>query len=338
VAAPLSSRQTRCLRPNVMQCNCLQVASANGCVIFDLHGICSCAISIDAFSDLMERLLLSSSCTKIFYGCVQDMKKLRSSWPFVSAFSVGVRRCLELNHLAAAVYTGVRDKSLSDVCLAVLGQSLDKTHRMSNWAQKPLTPEQIAYAALDVYAPIMIYERLYKGSNDHEAAAAAGSRVWFEKFCFDLPAAIIATDDSQVMCTNSRASQRFLDKASAVCLAAGAAQVRVRLPLSSCPNDSDEHDPAEVAFESPADSKVTSITCLPSPRPKTPSCLGTSEVLAVLESGRGGGAYEIIHFSRDDWGSGCVESKFEVFDRRQAHADAVGMTRRQVRSLRAVDV
>jgi len=336
-AALPSFRHPHRLHYRVTQAYSPQVASVNGCVIFDLHGISS-SNSIIAFSTLMEGLLLSSSCIKIFYGCAQDMQKLRSSWPHFKSFGVGVRRCLELNHLAAAVRADVRNKSLSDVCAALLGQSLDKTQRLSNWAQRPLMPEQIAYAALDAYAPIMIYERLLKGSHDPDAAVAAEEgRLWFENLCFDLPAATFAADGGRVLPPNSRIPHR---PSHATAPARVAAHERVSLPLSVSANDGDGSDPAEDALESAAveqhDTNMSSMS--PAPPPPSPPSLGTREVLAALTRGRRGEAHELIHFDHDALGSGWGASKFEVFDRIQAHADAVGMTRRQVRQLRAGDV
>jgi hypothetical protein len=40
---------------------------------------------------------------------------------------------------------------LSAVSAAVLGKPLDKSTRMSDWSQRPLTERQVAYAALDAW-------------------------------------------------------------------------------------------------------------------------------------------------------------------------------------------
>jgi hypothetical protein len=60
-------------------------------------------------------------------------------------------------------------------------------------------------------------------------------------------------------------------------------------------------------------------------------CHGAHEVTAALESSGVGPAFEIISFPDDDAGQSQVAtSKFEVFDRIQLHACAVGMMRHQV--------
>ena len=66
----------------------------------------------------------------------------------------------------AAVSLGIpaaATASLSSLCRAVLdGRALDKTQQKSDWARRPLTREQIAYAAADALAPAMAFHALAK--------------------------------------------------------------------------------------------------------------------------------------------------------------------------------
>ncbi len=313
----------------------IQVGSSLGCVIFDLNTICSNSSSTNAFSDLMTRIMVSSAA-KLFYGCDQDMHKLRSSWPEVEAFGIRARRCLELNQLAAAVHADLRNKSLNDVCLMFLGKPLNKQQRLSNWALRPLTFEQVSYAALDVYAPILIFESLCSGRHGSCNAAAAGGE-WFESFCFDLPAAHILALDRGIVSVPDASNVLQTPLHAAALLSPSSAVVDATHALMTNGSHVDGCDLAEKPIESAA-AKLsdTSIDVISASEPQEtshfPICLGTCEVIAALEKcKRAGLAYELTNVPVDASDSGLGSaSKFEVFDRIQMHADVVGMTRQQV--------
>ena len=56
--------------------------------------------------------------------------------------------------------------SLAAVCERELGVTLDKTMQTSNWARRPLSAEQLAYAQLDVELLLPLYERLVAAGGD----------------------------------------------------------------------------------------------------------------------------------------------------------------------------
>ena len=47
-------------------------------------------------------------------------------------------------------------RGLSGLVERVLGQPLDKTEQVSDWAQRPLSQSQLVYAALDAYAVLQV--------------------------------------------------------------------------------------------------------------------------------------------------------------------------------------
>ncbi|OZC06221.1 3'-5' exonuclease, partial [Onchocerca flexuosa] len=49
---------------------------------------------------------------------------------------------------------------LTDLCQKVLGEFLDKTEQIGNWAMRPLRREQMKYAAMDGYCLLNLYDKL----------------------------------------------------------------------------------------------------------------------------------------------------------------------------------
>ena len=89
--------------------------------------------------------------------------------PVVSSFPDATCACAR----DAAVSLGVpaaATASLSSLCRAVLdGRALDKTQQKSDWARRPLTREQIVYAATDALAPAMAFHKLAEVAKKSEA-------------------------------------------------------------------------------------------------------------------------------------------------------------------------
>ena len=56
--------------------------------------------------------------------------------------------------------SGIIDNSLSRIYAIVFGQRISKNQRLSNWEAPTLTDHQQAYAALDAYACIQIYNAI----------------------------------------------------------------------------------------------------------------------------------------------------------------------------------
>ena len=46
---------------------------------------------------------------------------------------------------------------LSTLCEQMLGAPLDKRMQLSNWARRPLVPQQRAYAALDAHCLVLLH-------------------------------------------------------------------------------------------------------------------------------------------------------------------------------------
>ncbi|BAT18498.1 ribonuclease D [Asaia bogorensis NBRC 16594] len=88
-------------------------------------------------------LLATESCVKVFHAARQDLEI------FLHLFDVLPRSIFDTQ--VAAMVGGYGDQVGYDTLVnAITGASIDKTHRFSDWAARPLSKAQIAYAAADV--------------------------------------------------------------------------------------------------------------------------------------------------------------------------------------------
>ena len=117
---------------------------------------CSSFLANDVFSSLLSSLFTNSSILKLGFGLSGDFKRLESSFPTSKQYS-------SLNNVfdiaSAPCYKG---KGLSAMSLEVLGSQVDKRFQMSDWQRRPLSEDQINYAATDAGVLIAIYDAMRK--------------------------------------------------------------------------------------------------------------------------------------------------------------------------------
>lgn len=116
----------------------------------------------DCMSDLMECCQL----VKVGFGLRDDLRLLAASFPHITSFQ-SAHCVLEVPYLARKVMQLSRQQnsktvtaSLSRLTEAFLGKPLSKEQQCSNWARRPLTREQINYAALDAAVTPAVVEHL----------------------------------------------------------------------------------------------------------------------------------------------------------------------------------
>ncbi|KAI7836357.1 hypothetical protein COHA_009779 [Chlorella ohadii] len=115
-------------------------------------------------------ILTSDRVFKLGCGIASDCKKLADHHP--AAFSL-VRSCLDLSvmwrshHIeqsgkrsTAGFKRRAGEVSLSMLAQTVLGKPLDKSQQVSNWGQRPLSAQQLSYAALDAFCAVLIFRGL----------------------------------------------------------------------------------------------------------------------------------------------------------------------------------
>jgi ribonuclease D len=98
-------------------------------------------------------LLADTAVTKVFHAARQDIEI------FVLRYGDVPRPLFDTQ--VAAMVAGFGDQVGYDSLVASLtGGAIDKAHRFSDWAARPLSPAQIAYAAADVTYLRGVYEKL----------------------------------------------------------------------------------------------------------------------------------------------------------------------------------
>jgi ribonuclease D len=98
-------------------------------------------------------LLADTAVTKVFHACRQDVEI------FVLRFGDTPRPLFDTQ--VAAMVAGFGDQAGYDTLVGALtGNYIDKAHRFSDWAARPLSPAQITYAAGDVTWLRIVYEKL----------------------------------------------------------------------------------------------------------------------------------------------------------------------------------
>jgi len=65
--------------------------------------------------------------------------------------------------------------SLAMVCERELGMSLDKAAQTSNWSRRPLSPDQLQYAALDAEILLMLYDNAREPQQEASPSSQAGA-------------------------------------------------------------------------------------------------------------------------------------------------------------------
>ena len=113
---------------------------------------------VDTVSDGLDlgplgELLANPAVTKVFHAARQDVEI------FVQRFDAVPVRLFDTQ--VAAMVAGFGDQAGYDSLVSSLtGGSIDKAHRFSDWAARPLSPAQMTYAAADVTWLRLVYRRL----------------------------------------------------------------------------------------------------------------------------------------------------------------------------------
>lgn len=125
----------------------IQVAADGLCAAIDFPAIGS----LDHFADLLH----DPQIEKVVHAGRQDLELFYTHTGQVPAPIFDTQ-------MAAAMVGYGTQVAYASLVQRVLGTKLEKSHTLSNWSQRPLTSEQIAYALEDVQFLLPVYEHLCK--------------------------------------------------------------------------------------------------------------------------------------------------------------------------------
>jgi hypothetical protein len=164
----------------------LQIAAENYVLLFDLMTLSESPDCVTIAAALIQHLLANPATAKLGFkmdGAEKNMLRNSYNKIFDAAFDVIepyqdievicktlIRSKESIQAQADGVIAGyklrkshVLDKkcssqlSLSDCCYIFLGKKLNKNQQLSDWSKRPLSAEQVKYAALDAHALVHIY-------------------------------------------------------------------------------------------------------------------------------------------------------------------------------------
>ncbi len=126
----------------------MQISTADRCFLFRLNKIGIC--------EELKAFLENPEVTKIGLSVHDDFSVLRRS------SDLNPQGFVDLQHTVKEY--GITDISLQKIYAIIFGGRISKSQRLTNWEADTLTPAQQAYAALDAWACLKIYDSLKSGS------------------------------------------------------------------------------------------------------------------------------------------------------------------------------
>ncbi|CAJ1406001.1 unnamed protein product [Effrenium voratum] len=132
-------------------CSTLQVAADDFVAIFDLLALTKEATIAHELSNLLGALFAHPKIVKLGFGLQNDLQRLAASYPQLACF-----RCMRATLDVQEAFMALRrnkgqSTGLSALCTEHFGAPLSKRLQTSDWSARPLSREQVLYAALDAF-------------------------------------------------------------------------------------------------------------------------------------------------------------------------------------------
>lgn len=129
----------------------LQLATETDAYLIRLH-------HIKTFHKIKE-ILENKEIVKVGVAISHDLKILQKTFPFTPQGFVELQQVAKAKKIISMGLKGMTEE--------VLGASLSKRSKMTNWEAAHLTPPQQLYAATDAWIGLKIYQRLMGQSSTH---------------------------------------------------------------------------------------------------------------------------------------------------------------------------
>lgn len=136
----------------------MQVSTYDTCFLFRLNRIGLCPPLV--------RLLSHPTLVKVGLSLKDDIHVLHRLGEFAG------NNFIDLQHIVGQV--GIRDMSLQKIYANLFGMKISKRQRLTNWEADVLNDAQKAYAAIDAWACLKIYDRIeeLKAAGNYEVIPA----------------------------------------------------------------------------------------------------------------------------------------------------------------------
>lgn len=130
----------------------LQIATDDMCWLFRLNSI--------GYPESLVHFFENEEVLKVGLSLKDDFRSLHRSICFEP------KSYVELQNSVSSY--GIEEKSLQKIYAILFGKKISKSQRLSNWDAEELTCKQQAYAALDAWACLKIYNKLEEMREKHD--------------------------------------------------------------------------------------------------------------------------------------------------------------------------
>lgn len=154
----------------------LQISIQDRVYVVDMQSLARPCLSPDAsptaeeitLNGVLEKIFSSKKLFKVGFQLLQDLQKLAASYSHMKAFQL-VFGVVEASTLATKVVRSRRHKnsklitsSLNRLTEYFVDRSVNKEQQVSDWSQRPMTSEQIEYAALDAIVTVAVVKQCFE--------------------------------------------------------------------------------------------------------------------------------------------------------------------------------